>query len=108
MESQPLPIDGLVLVALDINRDDRGFFTERYKGSAFAAGGIPEAFVQDNHSRSAPGVLRGLHYQYAPSQGKLVSVARGRIWDVAVDLRTDSPTFGKSYGVELTDGLILW
>jgi len=105
-----LPLDGLILIKLGMNGDERGFFTERFKRSEFAAAGLPTEFVQDNHSRSAPGVLRGLHYQFDPAQGKLVGVTRGRIWDVAVDIRHDSPTFGRSYGVELTDmnGLLLW
>ena len=105
-----LPIEGLALVKREIYGDERGFFSERFKASEFAAAGLPTKFVQDNHSRSAPGVLRGLHYQYSPAQGKLVGVTRGRIWDVAVDIRADSPTFGQSYGVELSDmnGLVLW
>jgi dTDP-4-dehydrorhamnose 3,5-epimerase len=72
--------------------------------------GLPTQFYQDNHSRSLPGVLRGLHYQRRPAQGKVVGVTRGRIWDVAVDLRTQSPTFGQSIGLELSDenGLALW
>jgi dTDP-4-dehydrorhamnose 3,5-epimerase len=67
-------------------------------------------FIQDNHSRSKPGVIRGLHYQVNPSQGKLVGVIRGKIWDVVVDLRKDSPTYGKWEGVELSDenGRLLW
>lgn len=105
-----LPIDGLVLVRLGINGDERGFFTERFKRSEFVDAGLPADFVQDNHSRSAPGVLRGLHYQYDPAQGKLVGVTRGRIWDVAVDIRPGSNTFGQSYGIELSDmnGILLW
>jgi dTDP-4-dehydrorhamnose 3,5-epimerase len=107
---ETLPIDGLVLITLGANGDERGFFYERFKRSDFAAAGLPSDFVQDNHSRSAPRVLRGLHYQYDPPQGKLVGVTRGRIWDVAVDIRADSPTLGQSYGVELSDmnGLLLW
>jgi dTDP-4-dehydrorhamnose 3,5-epimerase len=110
MPSEQLPIDGLVLITLDVYGDARGFFCERYKLSRFAEAGISENFVQDNHSRSAPDVLRGLHYQYAPAQGKLVGVTRGRIWDVAVDIRPHSPTFGESYGTELSDmnGRLLW
>ena len=76
----------------------------------FADAGLPHIFLQDNHSRSAPGVLRGLHYQYAPPQGKLIGVASGRVWDVAVDIRPDSETFGQHYGVELTaeNGKLFW
>lgn len=102
--------DGLALIALPIHREPRGFFTERFKRSLFLEHGLPTDFVQDNHSRSEPGVLRGLHYQHCPRQGKLVGAARGRIWDVAVDIRPGSPTLGRSYGVELSDanGRLLW
>lgn len=105
-----LDLQGLKLIELKIFGDLRGFFVERFNENKFQQNGLPTKFVQDNHSRSAAGVLRGLHYQSHPSQGKLVGVARGRIWDVAVDIRVDSPTFGKSYGVELSDenGRLLW
>jgi dTDP-4-dehydrorhamnose 3,5-epimerase len=84
--------------------DDRGFFCETYKHTEFAANGIDFHFKQDNHSCSSKGILRGLHYQVAPyAQGKLVRVVMGKIWDVAVDLRMKSPTFGKWIGVELSD-----
>lgn len=108
MRASPTPIPGLLLLELKVHRDDRGFFTERYQEKDFQAAGITERFVQDNHSRSAPGVLRGLHFQ--PGQGKLVGAIRGRIWDVAVDLRPGSAAYGKHYGVELSDenGLLLW
>ncbi len=110
MKFTRLPIDGLVLVELKLFGDSRGFFTERFAASRFAEAGLPTNFVQDNHSRSAPGVLRGLHYQHTPPQGKLVGCIRGSIWDVAVDVRPDSATYGQSYGVELTDmnGKLLW
>jgi len=110
MKHERLAIDGLVLIEMGVRGDERGFFVERYKRSAFEAAGLPTNFVQVNHSRSAPGVLRGLHYQYSPAQGKLVGVTRGSIWDVAVDLRMDSPTLGQSYGCELSDlnGRLLW
>jgi dTDP-4-dehydrorhamnose 3,5-epimerase len=105
----PLEIDGLRLVELDIHGDARGFFVERFHLQQFRPF-ISAEFVQDNHSRSAPGVLRGLHFQHNPAQGKLVGVVRGMIWDVAVDIRPDSPTFGRSFGVELSDmnGRLLW
>ena len=75
--------------------DQRGFFSETYRASAFQEGGVPDAFVQDNHARSSRGVLRGLHFQAPPrAQAKLVRVVQGRVWDVAVDLRVGSPTFG--------------
>ena len=80
------------------------FFFESHKQSDFVESGIPGPFVQDNHSRSSKGVLRGLHFQHAPhTQGKLVRVTRGRLWDVAVDIRKGSPTFGKWQAVELTE-----
>lgn len=81
--------------------DARGFFVERFHAARFAEHGLPSAFVQDNHSRSAPGILRGIHYQHTPAQGKLVGVIRGKVWDVAVDLRTDSPNFGQHVAVAL-------
>src|SRR3954452_392055 len=81
--------------------DDRGWFAEVFNGKTFAAAGLPDTFVQDNQSFSGRGVLRGLHYQLGQQQGKLVRVLSGRIWDVAVDLRRNSPDFGKWTGVEL-------
>jgi len=107
---QPLEIPGLVLVRPTRHGDSRGFFQEAYRASAFAAAGIP-AFVQDNFARSSRGVLRGLHYQLPPAaQGKLVGVASGRIFDVAVDLRVDAPTFGRWLGLTLDAdvGDMLW
>jgi len=82
--------------------DDRGFFLETWNARDYSQAGIEAVFVQDNHSRSARGVLRGLHYQLASPQGKLVRVARGRAYDVAVDLRRSSPRFGRWTGVELS------
>lgn len=110
MIAKDTEIEGLKLIQLKVYRDERGFFVERFRDNALREFGIPDAFVQDNHSRSVPGVLRGLHFQTDPAQGKLVGVIRGRIWDVAVDLRKNSPTYGKSFGVELSDsnGLLLW
>lgn len=82
--------------------DDRGYFMETYKHSDFAANGIPENFNQDNHSFSSKGILRGLHFQNAPyAQGKLVRAIEGIVWDVAVDLRSDSPTYKQWVGIEL-------
>ncbi len=108
MKAAPVSIPGLLLLEPKIHRDERGFFLERYRQDALAEIGIKESFVQDNHSRSMPGVLRGLHYQ--TNQGKLVSVVRGRIWDVAVDLRKNSSTYGKYYAVELNEenASMLW
>ncbi len=102
---------GLVVIEPRIFVDERGFFTESYKASDFAAIGIVSSFVQDNHSCSKKGVIRGLHFQKAPhAQGKLVRVTHGRVWDVAVDLRSGSPTFGQWYGLELsaTNHHIFW
>src|SRR3954447_11310305 len=81
--------------------DDRGWFTELYNAKTFAAAGFPDSFVQDNQSFSRRAVLRGLHYQLGHPQGKLIRVLSGHIWDVAVDLRRDSPDFGKSAAFEL-------
>lgn len=82
--------------------DDRGFFLESYHARTFAEHGIDATFVQDNHSRSSRGVLRGLHYQVVEPQGKLVRVTRGRVFDVAVDIRRSSPRLGQWTGVELS------
>ena len=83
--------------------DERGFFLETFHATKFRDAGLPDHFVQDNHSRSKMGVLRGLHFQEPNAQGKLVRCLRGAIWDVAVDIRIGSPTFGKWVGVELND-----
>ena len=97
-----LEIPGLILVEAIKFPDDRGFFAEMYKHSDFAANGIAEHFVQDNLAHSTKGTLRGLHYQIEPQpQGKLVSVLSGEVYDVAVDIRRGSPTFGQWYGVLL-------
>ncbi len=98
-----LEINGVVLVEPELFGDERGFFLEFYKRSDFLRAGIAEHFVQDNHSRSARGVLRGLHYQKDPrAQGKLVRCLQGAIFDVAVDIRKRSPTYGRWVGRELT------
>lgn len=97
------PIDGLLIIRPRMFPDDRGFFMESFKASDFAAAGIHEVFVQDNHSRSSRGVLRGLHFQRAPhAQAKLVRVTSGLVWDVAVDLREGSATYGRWFGLELS------
>lgn len=96
-------IPEVLLLSPRIFPDMRGFFFEAFNERSFAAAGIPARFVQDNHSRSTAGVLRGLHYQLKSPQGKLVRVARGRIFDVAADIRRGSPTFGKWVGTELDD-----
>ncbi|HEU4390650.1 MAG TPA: dTDP-4-dehydrorhamnose 3,5-epimerase [Blastocatellia bacterium] len=96
-------IEGLLVIDLDARRDERGFFVERFSQERFRANGLPTEFVQDNHSRSAPRVLRGLHFQHNPPQGKLIGVCRGRIWDVVVDIRPDSPTYGHTASFELVE-----
>lgn len=99
-----LPIKGIILVEPRVFPDERGFFLESYKESEFVRGGISCRFMQDNHSLSRRNVIRGLHFQKAPrAQGKLVRVIRGSVWDVAVDLRKDSPTYMKWLSVELSD-----
>lgn len=99
-----LDIPGLVLIEPKVFEDGRGFFMETYRMLDFVAAGIKDNFVQENHSRSTKGVLRGLHYQNPPfAQGKLVRVVRGEIFDVAVDIRKSSPTWGKWVGVILSE-----
>ncbi len=97
-------------ITLDVISDNRGFFCERFHAEKLAALGLTIPFVQTNHSRSKPGVVRGIHFQHTPMQGKLVSVIRGRILDVAVDVRPQSPRFGQHVAVELSDmnGEMLW
>lgn len=103
MKFKRCSIDGLVLIEPVVWTDSRGFFTETYNREVFRSGGIPETFVQDNLSYSHKGVLRGLHAQAGPqAQGKLVRVIRGSVFDVAVDIRKGSPTFGQSHTVELS------
>lgn len=94
---------GLKLLEPRVFGDARGFFMETWNEARFAEAGIDARFVQDNHSRSSAGILRGLHYQLQHPQGKLVRVVQGSVFDVAVDLRRSSETFGKWYGVELSE-----
>jgi dTDP-4-dehydrorhamnose 3,5-epimerase len=102
-EFQRLAIPDIILVEAQIFGDDRGFFVETYKRSDFAAHGIPDAFVQCNRSHSVRGVLRGLHYQKHPrAQGKLVMALQGEVFDVAVDIRRGSPTYGRWIGEVLS------
>jgi dTDP-4-dehydrorhamnose 3,5-epimerase len=96
------PIDGVVLIEPQVFGDPRGFFMETWQGKKFAEAGIDAEFVQDNHSRSKQWTLRGLHMQVAHTQGKLVRVASGSVFDVVVDLRKSSPSFGAWWGVELS------
>jgi dTDP-4-dehydrorhamnose 3,5-epimerase len=103
MNVVPTDISGVVILEPKVFGDDRGFFFESFNARTFAAAvGTDLTFVQDNHSRSRRGVLRGLHYQVQRQQGKLVRVVAGVIFDVAVDIRPGSPTFGRWTGVELT------
>ena len=97
------PLPGVLVIEPRIFRDDRGFFLESFNAERFAQHGLPTSFRQDNHSHSVKRVLRGLHYQLKRPQGKLVSVIRGRVFDVAVDIRRGSPTFGRWYGTVLTE-----
>lgn len=103
MQRLPTRLDGPVLLEPAVHGDERGFFMETWRADAWAELGVPAAFVQDNHSRSRRGTLRGIHFQTHPGQSKLVRCARGRVLDVLVDLRRGSPTFGEWESVELTD-----
>jgi dTDP-4-dehydrorhamnose 3,5-epimerase len=96
-------LPGVLLIEPDIHRDSRGWLHESYQARKYRDGGIPGPFVQDNHSRSTKGTLRGLHLQSRRPQGKLIRVVAGVIWDVAVDVRRGSPTFGRWAGVTLSD-----
>ena len=95
-------LPGVLVIEPRIFRDDRGYFLETWSAANYGARGLPTVFAQDNLSCSAVGVLRGLHYQFPTGQGKLVSVARGRVFDVAVDIRVGSPTFGRWEAVVLS------
>jgi dTDP-4-dehydrorhamnose 3,5-epimerase len=96
-------LPGVLVIEPKVFGDHRGFFLETYRDRVLAEAGVDRAFVQDNHSRSGRGVLRGLHYQLLQPQGKLVRVARGKVFDVAVDVRIGSPYFGQWYGTILDD-----
>jgi len=96
-------LDGVVIIEPAVYCDERGFFMETYNKKEFNKLGLDVDFVQDNHSKSSKGVLRGLHYQSKHPQGKLVRVIRGRVFDVAVDIRVGSPSFGQYYAVELSE-----
>jgi len=98
----PTAIPDVIVIEPKVFADDRGFFLESYQKQRFSEAGIPFDFVQDNHSKSQQGVLRGLHYQLQQTQGKLVRVVAGEIFDVAVDIRKSSPTFGKWVGDHLS------
>lgn len=97
-------MDGPLVLQPKVFYDERGYFYESYNADAFKNAGIPDVFVQDNQSLSQKGALRGLHFQAPPyAQGKLVRVIKGAVYDVIVDVRKDSPTYGKHYGIELTE-----
>lgn len=103
-------LSGVSIIELDVFNDERGFFVERFHQEKFQKLGLPTKFVQDNHSKSNPGVLRGLHYQINPAQGKLVGCINGTIQDIALDIRKNSPTFGQYVSVILSgdNGKLLW
>ena len=102
MTITPAHISSLLILQPRLHGDSRGFFMETFRHETLAGAGIP-ALVQDNHSRSVKNTLRGLHYQHPYGQGKLVRVIRGCVWDVAVDIRRSSPTFGQWHGMELSE-----
>ncbi|AKQ65375.1 dTDP-4-dehydrorhamnose 3,5-epimerase [Myxococcus hansupus] len=102
MKVTPLEIPDVLLLEPKVFGDDRGFFMEMFHAAKYADAGIPGPFVQDNYSRSAKGTLRGLHFQEPQAQGKLVQVLAGAVYDVAVDVRRGSPTFGKWVAAELS------
>jgi dTDP-4-dehydrorhamnose 3,5-epimerase len=102
MQVIPTELDGVVIVEPKVFADPRGFFLETWNAERYGAAGLPSAMVQDNLSSSARGVLRGLHYQYPEPQGKLVYALAGEVFDVAVDIRVGSPTFGRWVGVTLS------
>ena len=110
MKFEATPLQGVYLLTPDVFGDERGFFMESWNARTFANEGFDMHFVQDNHSRSRRGILRGLHYQTEHTQGKLVRVSAGAVFDVAVDLRRSSSTLGKWYGVTLdaVDHKMLW
>jgi dTDP-4-dehydrorhamnose 3,5-epimerase len=110
MNFRETPIDGVLLVEPQVFGDSRGFFMETWHAEKFAAAGVDATFLQDNHSRSVQWTLRGLHLQVAHTQGKLVRVASGSVFDVVVDLRRSSPSFGATWSVELSaeNHRLLW
>lgn len=104
MNVEKTELDGLLIVSPKVFHDDRGFFLETYNAQSYKAIGIAEDFVQDNMSCSKKGVIRGLHFQKDPhGQGKLVFVPRGKVLDITVDIRPESPTFGNYFAIELTE-----
>jgi dTDP-4-dehydrorhamnose 3,5-epimerase len=110
MRTHPTELEGVVVIEPNVFSDARGYFLETYNAKAFAGAGITEQFVQDNQSQSKRGVLRGLHYQLEQAQGKLVRVLTGEIFDVVVDIRPGSKTYGKWSGLNLsaTEEKMIW
>jgi len=106
MKTSKCYLDGILLIEPDVYHDERGFFLESFQKQRYAEVGITEEFVQENHSRSAKNVLRGLHFTRKKAQSQIVTVMRGKIFDVVVDIRRESPTFAKWFGTELSgDGI---
>ena len=103
MKAIKTPLEGFLVIEPDVYKDDRGFFLETYQEERYHQAGITDKFVQDNHSRSSKGVLRGMHFQVKKPQAQIVTVMRGKIFDVVVDLRKKSKTFGQWHGVELSE-----
>src|SRR4051794_18842053 len=103
MRVHPTKLEGLVHVEPAVHGDHRGFFLESYRANVWGEAGIPDAWVQDNHSRSRQGIVRGMHFAIGEGQAKLIRCGRGRILDVVVDLRKASPTYGECEAVELDD-----
>lgn len=102
MKVSKAPLDGVLIIEPKVFRDPRGMFYEAYSAKKYEEHGIPAHFVQDNHSVSEKGVVRGLHYQINPGQAKLVRVTRGEVFDVVVDIRKESPSYGKWWGLHLS------
>lgn len=103
MKIHTTPIEGVLVIEPRVFRDERGFFLETFREEALAAAGVRVPLVQDNHSRSAKGTIRALHFQTSPGQPKLVRCARGSVFDVVVDLRRSSPTFRRTFSIDLSD-----
>ena len=101
------PLDGFLVIEPEVYKDNRGFFLETYQEERYKDFGITDKFVQDNHSRSKKGVLRGMHYQVKKSQAQIITIMSGSVYYVCVDLRLTSKTFGKWYGVELSDNGVM-
>ncbi len=110
MKFESTPLEGVMVIRPRVFGDERGFFMESWNARTFTEGGLDPEFVQDNHSRSSRGILRGMHYQTEQVQGKLVRVTAGAVYDVVVDLRQSSPSFGQWYGLELRaeEHTMLW